>query len=141
MAPPQVRPSPSTHKHTHTQANSTVCSLQCPFHISLTTPLSPLAQIYYYLRNPLSEKNTFNNCLSMALEELIQEINRKKDLDEFDEMKKNTLLNIKEKTTKKYFTSMRKMEKILSEFLNENKKKSFDQFLKVLFRQHSLGVP
>ncbi|ANQ08168.1 Uncharacterized protein PCOAH_00026180 [Plasmodium coatneyi] len=86
--------------------------------------------IYYYLTNPMNEKNTFNTCLSLAIDEIIQELNRKKELDEFDEMKKLTLLNIKEKTSKKYFSSIRKVEKILSEFLNENKKKSFERFLK-----------
>ncbi|EUD67128.1 hypothetical protein C922_02278 [Plasmodium inui San Antonio 1] len=87
-------------------------------------------QIYYYLTNPMNEKNTFNNCLSLAIDEIIKELNRKKELDEFDEMKKRTLLNIKEKTSKKYFSSIRKVEKILSEFLKENKKKSFERFLK-----------
>ncbi|SBS85626.1 conserved Plasmodium protein, unknown function [Plasmodium malariae] len=87
-------------------------------------------QIYYYLNNPAKEKNTFNSCLSLALDEIIQELSRKKELDEFDELKKSTLLNIKEKTNKKYFSSIRKMEKILSLFLKENKKKSFEQFLK-----------
>ncbi|CAD2091760.1 conserved Plasmodium protein, unknown function [Plasmodium vinckei brucechwatti] len=87
-------------------------------------------QIYYYLNNPINEKNTFNNCLSLALDEMIEELNRRRELIEFDELKKNTLISIKEKTNKKYFSSMRKVEKILSEFLNENKKKSFEEFLK-----------
>ncbi|SCM22255.1 conserved Plasmodium protein, unknown function [Plasmodium chabaudi chabaudi] len=87
-------------------------------------------QIYYYLNNPMNEKNTFNNCLSLALDEMIEELNRRRELIEFDELKKNTLISIKEKTNKKYFSSMRKVEKILSEFLNENKKKSFEEFLK-----------
>ncbi|SBO20253.1 conserved Plasmodium protein, unknown function [Plasmodium knowlesi strain H] len=98
----------------------------CPISEEYISP----PQIYYYLTNPMNEKNTFNNCLSLAIDEIIQEMNRKKELDEFDEMKKMTLLNIKEKASKKYFSSIRKVEKILSEFLNENKKKSFERFLK-----------
>lgn len=62
---------------------------------------------------------------------MIEEFNRRRELIEFDELKKNTLISIKEKTNKKYFSSMRKVEKILSEFLNESKKKSFEEFLKV----------
>ncbi|SCN25314.1 conserved Plasmodium protein, unknown function [Plasmodium berghei] len=98
------------------------------YYISENTIAPP--QIYYYLNNPLNEKNTFNNCLSLALDEMIEEFNRRRELIEFDELKKNTLISIKEKTNKKYFSSMRKVEKILSEFLNESKKKSFEEFLK-----------
>lgn len=87
-------------------------------------------QIHYYLSNPMNEKTTFNYCISIALEEILQEISRKKEKDDFDEMKKNILLNIKEKSNKNYFSSLRKMEKILSKFLKENKKESFEKFLK-----------
>ncbi|EWC75857.1 hypothetical protein C923_03474 [Plasmodium falciparum UGT5.1] len=69
----------------------------------------------------MKERNVFNGCISVALEDIIQELNRKKEMNDFDEMKKNVLLNIQQKANKKHFTSVRKVEKILSKFLEENK--------------------
>ncbi|CRG96330.1 conserved Plasmodium protein, unknown function [Plasmodium gallinaceum] len=101
---------------------------------NIISPISeeylPPPQIHYYLNNSMNEKTTFNFCISIALDEIIQELSRKKEKDDFDEIKKNILLNIKEKSSKNYFSSLRKMEKILCKFLEENKKKSFEQFLK-----------